>query len=769
MKKRLFCMIFVFVFLFCNISEPACAAAENKDISQPSPEVSSPDGTSAADDGYIEGTVIVTIASPKKTSLTKKGSASFDSQISIDRSYNFGNAGILAKTDSQRSFLSDKTLYISEVSSDSYSTQDLMDKLERKAYVLRVEPDYKQHLNTVSDDPLVSEQWHLDGTGDFFCSSQGIAYSSAQNTAKTGEPVVAVMDTGIDYTHEDLKDHMWVNPAPDTLPGIHGYDFTIHYPDCMDTDGHGTHCAGTIAAVSGNQKGITGISNARLMALKVFGDDGETTNSTILDAMNYILQAKKTGVNITAVNCSWGGGRSSYAMPSLVNQLGKMGVLFVFASGNGGINRDSTPESSCPYDLYTGVYTDNRNYVIITGSSDNNDNPSTFSDYGSKNVDLFAPGENIISTYCEDNYLPGTYEETTEKALTASFFSFDLNPQTGTVGETPEIYTDDDLGIRTKVSASAVSSTEEDYHADPDSGSLKWTVDLGSPQQTPKSTYLYLDVTDYNLDPKAVYYVSMMFGGTDSKGDFSWDHFVKKSSGELGDETNRFYIARNGRIYFKLIGLETRGDLTDTSVYYLDNIGVSHANPDTSLLGKYEVMNGTSMAAPMVTGAVALLSEIYPGDSAKNRRGRLLACTRQTPGAKGKCLTDGVLHLANMASYVPVPDDAEDSPNNKPSSPSSNTTVKSKKTIKVTKIKLNASKKTLKAGKRLKLKAVISPKNASRKKIKWSSSNKKWASVSQSGVVTAKKKGIGHTVKITATATDGSRKRASVKIKIKKA
>lgn len=767
MKKRLFCMIFVFVFLFCSISEPARAASENKDISQPSPEVSSADETSATDGSYIEGTVIVTIASPQKTSLTKKGSASFDSRISIDESYNFGNAGILAKTDSQLSFLSDKTLYISEVSSRSYSTQDLMDKLERKAYVLRVEPDYKQHLNTVSDDPLVSEQWHLDGTGDFFCSSQGITYSSAQNTAKTGEPVIAVMDTGIDYTHEDLKDHMWVNPFPDTLPGIHGYDFTIHYPDCMDTDGHGTHCAGTIAAVSGNQKGIVGISDARLMALKVFSDDGETSNSTILDAMNYILQAKKAGVNITAVNCSWGGGRSSYAMPSLVNQLGKMGVLFVFASGNNGTNHDLTLESSCPYDLYTGVYTDNRSYVIITGSSDENDNPSVFSDYGSKNVDLFAPGENIISTYCEDNYLPGTYEETTENALTASFFPFDLNAQTGTGSEMPEIYTDHDLEIRTKVSATAVSSTEKDYHADPDSGSLKWTVNLGSPQQTPKSTYLYLDVTDYDPDPEAVYYVSMMFGGTDSKGDFSWDHFVKKSSGKLGDETNRFYIARDGRIYFKLVGLETKGELTGTSVYYLDNIGVSHADPDTSLFGKYEVMNGTSMAAPMVTGAVALLSEIYPGDSAKNRRGRLLACTRQTPGARGKCLTDGVLHLANMASYVPVPDDAEVNSNDKSSS--NNTTVNSKKTIKVTKIKLSASKKTLKAGKRLKLKAVISPKNASSKKIKWSSSRKKWASVSQSGVVTAKKKGTGHTVKITATATDGSRKKASVKIKIKTA
>lgn len=757
MKKRLFYIIFVFVFLFCNVSEPVCAMAENKDIPQPSPGGSASDAVSAEDSGYTDGTVIVTIASPQKTSLTKKGAASFDSRISIDESHNFGSAGILAKTDSQLAFLSDKTLYISEVSSDSYSTQELMDKLDRKAYVLNVEPDYKQHLNTVSDDPLVSEQWHLDGTGRFVCNSQGIAYSSTQNATKTGEPVIAVMDTGIDYTHEDLKDRMWVNPSPNTMPGLHGYDFTISHPDCMDTDGHGTHCAGTIAAVSGNQKGIAGISSAKLMALKVFNDDGETSNSTIFDAMNYILQAKKAGVNITAVNCSWGGGKSSYVMPLLVNELGKMGVLFVFASGNEGINHNSSRQMTCPYDLYTGTYAENRDYIIVTGSSDENDNPSLFSDYGSKDVDLFAPGEDIMSTYCDDNYLPGTYGESVEKALTASFFSFD----TDAAGETPKIYTDRDLGIETKTSASVFTSAERDYHADPSSASLKWTVNLGSPQFAPKFNYLYLDVTDYDPDPESVYYVSLMFGGTDSLGDFSWDHFIKKSSGRLGDETNRFYIAENGRIYFKLIGLESKGELTGTSVYYLDNIGVSHANPDTSLFGKYEVMNGTSMAAPMVTGAVALLSEIYPDDSAKNRRGRLLTCTRKAPGTVGNCLTGGVLHLANMALYVPLPNDTANSPDNKPSS-------KSNKKIKVTKIKLKASKKTLKAGKRLKLKAVISPKNASTKKIKWSSSRKKWASVNKNGVVTAKKKGRGHTVKITAAATDGSRKKASIKIKIKK-
>ncbi len=91
-----------------------------------------------------------------------------------------------------------------------------------------------------------------------------------------------------------------------------------------------------------------------------------------------------------------------------------------------------------------------------------------------------------------------------------------------------------------------------------------------------------------------------------------------------------------------------------------------------------------------------------------------------------------------------------------------------KKKIKIKKIKIRASKTALKAGKKRKLKVFISPSNATNKKVKWSSSKKKWATVDSKGIVTAKKKGRGHTVKITATARDGSRKKAVFRIRIKK-
>lgn len=752
MKKRLFSILLAFALIFSSLWKPVWA--ETKEVS-PQPEI-------GADGEYIEGTAIVTVVSPKKTSLTKEGTASFDSGITIEECYNFGSAGALAQTEEQRGFLSDKTWYISEVSSNAYSTKELINKLDDKAYVMAVEPDYKQYLNDNAGDPLAHEQWHLDGEGSFACQSTGISFASTKPMEKKDTPVIAVMDTGIDHTHEDLAGHMWVNPNTALLPGMYGYNFTDDTADCRDTNGHGTHCAGTIAAVSGNGKGITGISDARLMSLKIFDEERSTSNSIIIKALNYIIQAKAAGVNITAVNCSWGGGNSSYAMPSLVKQIGQGGTLFVFASGNDGINHRPGIKATCPYDLYAGSYAENRNYMVITGSSDVNDMPSSFSDYGASDVDLFAPGENILSTYHEEVYFPGVYEAEVETQLTSALLRFDSDV------EPARLYTDQQVGVRSDIRTETAYEPTIDYRSNASSGCLKWTVDLNTPNIRQQTAYLYMDVTGEPFDPEATYYVSMLFGGTDSDGIFSWDHFTRVSSGKLGSETNRFYLAPDGKIYFKVIGLEPNSKRTGTMVYYLDDIGISRADPDISQFGKYEATSGTSMAAPMVTGAAALLSQVYPGDNVKNRKGRLLACTWQTPGMTGKCVTGGVLDLQKMNTYIPVPE--ENNTTNTPSQPQTTVykTNKQKTKVKVKKIKIKASKKTLKAGKKLRLKAVVTPSGASSKKVKWTSSKKKWATVTQRGYVTAKKKGVGHTVRITATATDGSRKKASVRIKIKK-
>lgn len=784
MKKRILSFLLAGLFLL----SPPVSQTEAK--STPSSGESSRLKTSISDGKYIDGTVLVTVAAPGETSLTREGETSFDKNISVEETYDLGDASTLAEDSSKKRFLADKTVYVSEVSSETYSTKELIQKLENKAYVLSVEPDYVQYLDSVSNDTCSDEQWYLDAGGSFQGSSSGISYSYTKSKPKTGAPVIAVMDTGINYNHEDLAERMWVN-SDITLGGIYGYDFMDDTAYCMDTNGHGTHCAGVIAAATDNQKGIAGISSARLMALKVFDSEGQTRNSVIVEALNYIVQAKNTGVNITAVNCSWGGGTSSVGMAQLIKQIGASGTLFIFAAGNDGINHNFSP-LSCPYDLYTGRdFTENRNYILIAGSSDPNDAPSDFSDYGNEDVDIFAPGERILSTYCEDTYFPGIYDTDTEAALTGTFLSLD-NTQ-----EATRFYTDEQVGLSPDIPASLTYSAGKDYRESPSSGSLLWTLCLGNkPSAKERISYLYLDVTDQiPEDLESVYYVSMMLGSTDSDGFFTWEHIVKKSSGEYDSEDNRFYKAPDGKIYFKVLGISPSVRAFGNLVYLIDDVGISVADPDTSLFGQYEVMSGTSMSTPMVTGAAALLSEIYPGDSMTDRRGRLLSCVRTVPALSKKCITGGVLDLEKMDNYTPQPAaTAVSQPVSNPISPGggivqkiSVKTVKistsarrtytvrkktvsgkMKKTTKTKNVKLKSSKITLNAGDKLKLTATVSPSNATVKKVKWSSSRKKWASVSQKGVVATKQKGRGHTVSITATATDGSKKKATCKINIRK-
>lgn len=802
MKKRLFSLILI-GSLFASVLPTHISTAESQVLSQKNVT------TINSQSNYVDGTVLVTLATPEDTALTKEGRVSFDKNMKVEDSYNLGDASLVADSKEEKDFLADKTLYISEISSDSYSTEELMEELDNNAYVLTVEPDYVQYLNTTSDELYSDKQWYLDGTGAFSGETSGINHSFAKEKTKTGTPVVAVMDTGINYEHEDLSEAMWINPyTSQELSGTYGYNFVSENANCMDDEGHGTHCAGVIAADADNQKGIAGISNAKLMALKVFNSEGETTNSTIVKGLNYILQAKNLGVNITAVNCSWGGGSSSLAMAKLIQQIGATGTIFVFASGNDATNHD-TSELICPYDLYQGSFgsesapTENRNYMIITGASDCNDNPSYFSDYGKSDVDLFAPGENILSTYLEDTYFPEIYPNEKNSELTEHFLDFDAEESTN------RLYTDEELDIDTPVSASISYLTDADYYNSNNSGSILWDVDLGNrPAHSDKETYLYLDVTDAAPDIESTYYVSMQFGSLVDDS-VSWNHVVKKSSGEYGSENNRFYTTSDGKIYFKILGIVSDRRATGTSSYYLDNIGISVANPNTNEFGKYEVLKGTSMAAPMVTGAVALLSEIYPEDSAYNRRNRLLTCVRTTTGVTGKCITDGVLDLSKMDSYVPVPDPvstvtptestvtSDISPQTPvPTTPKTTTNTlkkvsvkkvkiskKAKKIYKVKKktksgkvkkvkktknVKIKNGKIVLRVGNKLRLKASVSPTKASNKKVRWTSSKKRWASITQKGVVTAKKKGRGHTVKITAKAKDGSGKKATIKIKIRK-
>ena len=258
------------------------------------------------------------------------------------------------------------------------------------------------------DDPGYSLQWGLHNTGQspfYGTAGADIDAPIAWNTTTGSGVVVAVVDTGVDYTHEDLAVNIWINPVEIAGNGIdddgngyiddiRGWNFCSATNDPMDDNGHGTHCAGIITAVGNNGVGVTGVNwEAKIMPLKFLDSSGSGYTS---DAISAILYANKMGAKV--ISNSWGGTGSSR---SLKEAIDASSAVVVCAAGNDAENIDTTP-------LYPASY--NSSNIIAVAATDYNDNLASFSNYGSKSVDIAAPGVMIRSTYSDNRYayLSGT-------------------------------------------------------------------------------------------------------------------------------------------------------------------------------------------------------------------------------------------------------------------------------------------------------------------------------------------------------------------------
>lgn len=232
--------------------------------------------------------------------------------------------------------------------------------------------------------------------------------------------VVADIDTGLRYTHEDIAPNVWTNPGEINGNGIdddgngfiddyYGYDFRYNDPDPMDEHGHGTHTAGTIGAAGNNGLGVTGVNwNVKLMAIKIYSAGAtDSTSAMLVNAYNYVRMMKNRGVNIRATNNSYGDCPEAcgydQATKDALEALGEAGVLNVFAAGNNGRNIDPQPSYPASYTLPT---------LLSVASSTSTDTRSSFSNYGPVSVDLAAPGSSIFSTTFGSNSSYGTMSGT---------------------------------------------------------------------------------------------------------------------------------------------------------------------------------------------------------------------------------------------------------------------------------------------------------------------------------------------------------------------
>jgi subtilisin family serine protease len=291
------------------------------------------------------------------------------------------------------------------------STARAVAALDRSAGVRWAQRNRYVSLNaTAPDDPLFAQDWGLDNSGQTVQGVTGTADADIDapeawdQTTGSSDVVVAVVDTGVDYTHGDLAANIWTNPGEtgggkesngidDDGNGYvddwRGWNFGLGTNDPIDAVGHGTHVAGTIGAVGDNGTGVAGVNwNVQIMPLRVADANGALSDAAVASAFAY---AGRMGAKV--VNASLGGTYTSSAELAALN--GAPNTLFVVSAGNSNQNIKTTPVSPCTLPAPN---------IICVGATGPTDARASFSNYAPTQVDIAAPGVNILSTLPGDQY-----------------------------------------------------------------------------------------------------------------------------------------------------------------------------------------------------------------------------------------------------------------------------------------------------------------------------------------------------------------------------
>ncbi|MFQ5718151.1 MAG: choice-of-anchor D domain-containing protein [Acidobacteriota bacterium] len=278
------------------------------------------------------------------------------------------------------------------------TTEKIVERYRKHPLVEFVEPNYLIQAETLPDDLQFVSQYALKNTGqDGGVPGADIGTEMAWDvTTGSHDVLVAVTDTGIDFTHPDLAANIFVNPGEiagnridDDMNGfvddIHGWSFVHGSNDPSDDNGHGTHVSGILGAVGDNGVGIAGVSwKVRLLPLKFLASNGGGTTAGAIGAIDYAVD-----IGAQIINASWGGDNFSQALFDAIDRAGAAGVLFVASAGNSGRNIDNSPSYPAAFDL------DN---IIAVAATDRNDHFVFPSNFGPLTVDLGAPGVDVLST-----------------------------------------------------------------------------------------------------------------------------------------------------------------------------------------------------------------------------------------------------------------------------------------------------------------------------------------------------------------------------------
>jgi subtilisin family serine protease len=266
--------------------------------------------------------------------------------------------------------------------------------------VLDVEPDYEYRALNSQNDPKLFAQWGLNSDLD-----KDINASEMWELIKGDENyVIGVLDTGVNYLHKDLKENILINS--DEIPNnnidddnngviddVFGYNAINNSGDPMDDNGHGSHCAGIIAARGNNAIGGSGVmQEAKILACKSLDENGRGSASHAIACLDYM---RKRATNLVATSNSWGGPEESKRLREAIEAHQQQGILFISAASNDGENNDEVDLFPANYDLPN---------IISVAAFDQHGELADFSNYGKRSVHVGAPGVEILSTVLGNSY-----------------------------------------------------------------------------------------------------------------------------------------------------------------------------------------------------------------------------------------------------------------------------------------------------------------------------------------------------------------------------
>ena len=539
---------------------------------------------------YVEGEVIVTFKPP--VTLNAAQQALGNHSLLLTKHY-----AELSRHQGRHSGL---------VRAENRTTAELIAELSRDPAVETAEPNYLRWVTggPAPNDTLFTNLWGLRNTSQLVNGTAGttgddirfvVAWGLARPT--TNQMVVAVIDTGVDYTHPDLAGNMWTNPGETAGNGVdddgdgyvddyYGYDFADGLPSPTDSGFHGTHVAGTIAARGNNQLGVIGVNyQARIMALRVSSDGNSMPDSAIIEALQYATMMKNRGVGIVAINASYGGGGSNSTERAAIQAAGNAGIIFCAAAGNNTANNDTTATYPASYRLSN---------MIVVAATDQNDALASFSNYGTNTVDLGAPGVNILSTLPVSQ--AGTLAYVQQGSTT--YAANEMTYSGTTTGITATVY---DCG-------------------------------LGYPTNFPTAVR-----SNIALIARGTLFFSDKVTNAMAAGARAAIIYNNTNGSFLGtlQVTNNWIPAVS---ISQADGLALKAVLSATATVV--------STPDPAQM--YQYLDGTSMATPHVSGAVAFAAMNFPSENVTQRIQRVLTNADVIPGLKSKVHNGRRLNLQRM-------------------------------------------------------------------------------------------------------------------------